>query len=173
LAFTSGAGAQTLQPKQVQPAPAPPPQSQQAPSPQAQPAPQWVVACTNTQVGLDCSVGQSIFDQQTGRNVQVSVALRIPPDTKKPNLLLQIPLGVYLPKGLTIQFGGGGAKALPFQSCNQNGCLAEYPITEAEIATLLKGADLTLSVETTNKTPLTFRVPAAGFADAYAKMTSK
>jgi invasion protein IalB len=169
---SSLAGAQTLQPKAVQPAPAPQ-QRQQAPSPPAQPAPQWAVACTNTQAGLDCSVGQSRVFQETGRNVQVGVALRIPPDTRKPNLMLQVPLGVSLPKGLTVQFGGDNPKAIAFQSCSVNGCLAEYPITETEIASLLNGADLTLSVHTSNNTPLTFRISAAGFANAYAKMTSR
>jgi invasion protein IalB len=87
--------------------------------------------------------------------------------------MLQVPLGVSLPKGLTVQFGGDNPKAIAFQSCSVNGCLAEYPITETEIASLLNGADLTLSVHTSNNTPLTFRISAAGFANAYDKMTSR
>jgi invasion protein IalB len=102
----------------------------------------------------------------------VSAVLRILPDTKQPNLVLQLPLGVNLPKGVTIQIGGGGAKAVPFQSCNLNGCMAEYPITEAEIASLQKGANLMLSVVTVQNAPIKFNLPAAGFAAAYAKIKS-
>jgi invasion protein IalB len=129
-----------------------------------------VVSCTNTQAGLDCSVGQQLVFQSGGRNFQVAAAVRIPPDTKKPNLLLQVPLGVSLPKGITIQFGGGDAKALAFQSCSQNGCWAEYSITEPEIASLSKGSDLKLSVRTADNAPVQFNVPAVGFAGAYAKI---
>jgi invasion protein IalB len=51
--------------------------------------------------------------------------------------------------------------------------VAEYPIAEPEIASLMKGADLSLSVQTVDKTPFTFKLSAAGFSAAYAKMTSK
>ena len=143
-----------------------------APQPAAAP-PTWMVACTNSQAGLDCRAAQSLLLRQAGRNIRVSAALLIAPETKKPNLLLQLPLGVSLPSGVTLQIGSGGAKALPFQSCSQNGCIAEYAIVDAEISTMLTGADLTLSVQTADKTPFTFKLPSAGFAAAYAKMKSK
>jgi invasion protein IalB len=100
----------------------------------------------------------------------VSVAVRVPPDTKKPVLLLQLPFGVYLPAGVSLQFGKDAAKTLPFQSCDQGGCVAEYAITEAEIAAMLKGADLTISAQTLTKEPFTVTVPVSGFPAAYAKI---
>ena len=95
------------------------------------------------------------------------------PDTKKPNLLLRVPLGIRLPQGIIVQFGEERGKALPFQSCNMSGCVAEYAITKAEIASLQKGANLRLSVRTVRDNPLNFNLPAAGFAAAYAKMTGR
>ena len=71
---------------------------------------------------------------------------------------------------MTVQFGGGEAKVLPFQSCNLNGCLAEYLISEGEIASLSKGANLILAVQTMGQAPITFNMPGAGFAAAYAKV---
>jgi invasion protein IalB len=102
--------------------------------------------------------------------MQVSAIVRVPPDTKKPSLLLLLPLGASLPKGVTIQFSGGGAKVLPFQSCGMNGCFAEYPISEAEIASLSKGANLALAIQTLDNAPISFNVSGAGFAAAYAKV---
>ena len=134
---------------------------------------QWMVTCANTQAGLNCRVGQSVLFKQANQNIRVSVSLQTPPDTKKPNLLLQLPLGIYLPSGATLQFGGGGAKAVSFQTCDTNGCVAEYAISQAEVASLVKGADLTLAVRALNKTPFSFKIPAEGFAAAYAKMKSK
>ena len=47
-----------------------------------------------------------------------------------------------------IQVGESQAKAVAFESCNPNGCLAEYRIINAEITSLQKGANLTLSIRT-------------------------
>lgn len=48
--------------------------------------------------------------------------------------------------------------------------LAEYPITEADIAAMLKGADLTVSIQSLQKQPVTLQDPVAGLAAAYAKI---
>jgi invasion protein IalB len=114
-------------------------------------------------------VFQSLFVQQTGQRL-LTVAVRIPPDTKKPVLLLQLPLGIYLPAGATLQVGKDQAKAVPLQTCDQNGCIAEYPITDAEIAAMAKGADLTISMQNMKKEPVPFTMPILGFAGAYAKI---
>ncbi len=133
----------------------------------------WVVNCANTPAGLDCGATQSLLFKQADRNVRAGVQVRVAPDTKKPKLMLHVPLGIHLPAGVKLQFGGSGAKALPFQICLSNGCFAEYAITQAEITAMLKGADLTLSVQAPNHTPFMFKMPAKGFAAAYAKIKGK
>jgi invasion protein IalB len=172
LVSSSWAIAQTQQPKTGGPTALPPSQGKQTPSSQPSPS-QWVVGCSNTESGLDCRAAQNVVYQQGQRRIEVSAVLRMLSDTKKPDLLLRLPLGVKLASGVTIQFGGSEAKAIAFQSCNLNGCMAEYPITNAEIASLQKGANLTLSVRTAQDAPIKFTLPAAGFAAAYAKVTGK
>jgi invasion protein IalB len=83
-----------------------------------------------------------------------------------------LPHGVNLPSGVTLQLGQNGSKVIPFQSCNVNGCLAEYSMSEAEIISLSKGTNLMLSVRSVDNTPVSFNVPGAGFAAAYAKIRS-
>ena len=58
----------------------------------------WVVSCDDNNGRLDCRAGQSVFIKKTGQRL-LSVAVRVPADTKKPVLMLQVPLGVYLPAG--------------------------------------------------------------------------
>jgi invasion protein IalB len=94
----------------------------------------------------------------------------MPADTKKPTLLLQLPLGVYLPAGALLQIGKGETKTLPFVSCDQAGCVAEYNISDAELSSVAKGVDLTVSGQTLDKKPFTLTVPSVGFAAAYAKI---
>lgn len=172
LLLSASAIAQTQQQKTGRPAAPPPSQAQQAPSSQASPS-KWTAACSDTSKGFECRAAQTIFYQQGPRRIQVSAILRLLPDTKKPNLFLRLPLGVKLAAGVTVQVGRGKARAIAFESCNLNGCLAEYAITKAEIASLKKGADLTLSVRTAQNAPINFTVPAAGFAAAYAKVARK
>jgi invasion protein IalB len=128
-----------------------------------------MVACSNSKEGLDCRAGQSLFFKKTGQRF-LSVAVRIEPETKKPSLLVQLPLGVYLPAGVTLQIGKDAAKTLPYKNCDRGGCIAEYPITDAELAAMVKGADITLSAQSLQQKSFTLDVPGLGFAAAYAKI---
>lgn len=145
-------------------APPPPSASEDAPA-----EPTWAVNCSNTKAGLDCRVTQSVFLKRT-RQRFLSVAVRVPPKTKTPMLLIQVPLGTYLPAGVSLQFGEDAAWTLPFQNCNRAGCVAEYAVTEAEIAAMQKGTDLTVTIQNLQKQPVKLTVPATGFAEAYAKI---
>ncbi len=167
LAFDSTAITQTLQPKKK----ASEQQSQVATAAaQPGPPPVWVVNCSDNKGALDCRAGQAVFIKTTGQRL-LSVAVSVPADTKKPVMLLQVPLGVYLPAGVSLQIGKDAPKTLPYKGCAQGGCIAEYAVTEAEIGAMLKGSDLTISVQNQNRQPaFTVTVPVTGFAEAYAKI---
>jgi len=168
LGACGGAMGQTLQPKAaVAPAGGAAPEGGAAAEP-AQPS--WAVNCDNSQKGLDCRAVQSLFLKNTGQRL-LTVAVRVPPDSKKPTMLIQVPLGVYLPAGITLQVGKEAAKTLPYQNCNQAGCIAEYAVTEAEIAAMQKGSDLRVSVQNLAKqTGFDVTVSVLGFDVAYAKV---
>jgi invasion protein IalB len=171
VSFGTAALGQTLQPKaktsEEQPAAATP--IQPGPGQTAPSQPNWAVNCSNIPAGLDCRAIQSLFFKSSGQRL-LSVVVHVPPDTKKPELLLQLPLGVYLPAGASLQIGKDAAKTVPYKSCDQYGCLAEYAITEAEIAAMSKGSDLTITMQNLNQQPVTVTLPALGFAAAYAKL---
>jgi invasion protein IalB len=167
LFMTTGGIAQTTQQRQPAPGAAPAAQGQQQPP---RPPAIWVVECADNRGRLDCRAGQSVFIRNTGQRL-LSVAVRVPPDTKKPVMLLQVPLGVYLPAGASLQIGKDEAKTLPFKGCDRSGCVAEYAITDAEIAAMTKGSELKISVQNQNQQPaFTLTVPVTGFGAAYAKV---
>jgi invasion protein IalB len=159
---------ETVQPKAKPglPEAAEPTQSQAVQAAPRQPT--WSMNCANRPEGLDCRAVQSLFFKN-GRRL-LSVVVHVPPDTKKPELLLQLPLGIYLPAGASLQIGEDEAKTLPFQSCDQFGCLATYAITNAEIAAMSNGSDLTIAMQNLDQQPVTVTVPVLGFAAAYAKV---
>ena len=151
LVLNTGAMTQTLQPKmktsEQQPATPKQPAPGQSGATRAAPAPEqptWGVICPSGKGGLDC---RALMVKQAGQNVRFSISVRVPSDTKKPSMMLLLPLGLDLPAGVSLQFGKDAAKKIPFQVCDTSGCLAEYPVSEAEIAAMLKGADLTISVQ--------------------------
>ena len=127
----------------------------------------WGVTCVGTAAGLDCRALQSLPMTNTG---QASVAIRIPPETKKPTMLILVPLSVYLPAGVSLKFGDGEAKTVRFDNCDVAGCLAKYDVTEAELGAMAEGQLLTLSVQDTNCRPVSLQVPSNGFAAALAKI---
>jgi invasion protein IalB len=127
----------------------------------------WSVNCAGTTAGLDCRAVQSVRMTASGK---VTIALHIVPETKKPVLLVLLPLGFYLPAGASIKFGDHPAKALPLNNCDPAGCLAEYQITEAEIGDMLKGQRVVLTVRGPDKKLISAQVPLSGFPAAYAKI---
>ena len=130
-------------------------------------APIWGVTCAGTSAGLDCRAVQSLPMTNTG---QATVAVHVASDTKKPTMFVLVPLGIYLPAGLTVQFGQDAARKVALHNCDSTGCLAEIELAEAEIAAMSKGQALTVSVQDTSKQPITVQVPNTGFAAAYAKI---
>lgn len=176
LAFNEEQLTQVLGPKEV-PTPKDANQGQQtgaqgraAPGGTAQPV--WRVSCSGSQARLDCRAAQTLFVKKTGRPF-LTVVVRAPSDTKKSVMLVRAPLGTYLPAGVSLQFAQGATQTLPFKGCNRSGCVAAYQATEAEIADLLNGEDLRVTIQNQRKQPITLRVPAADFPEAYARMRER
>ena len=60
--------------------------------------------------------------QRESEQIVAAVAIRIPPDTKKPVLMVQLPLGIQVTEQVTVQVDEGKAERYPIQTCAQNGC---------------------------------------------------
>ena len=128
----------------------------------------WRVNCGDSEAGLYCRAVQTLFVKKTGQPF-LSVVVRVPPDTKKPIMVIQAPLGSYLPAGVSLQFGQDVAKAVPFRSCNQSSCVAAY-VTDAEAGAMLNRANLTITIHNWQRTPIKLMVQGADFPEAYARM---
>ena len=131
--------------------------------------PDWAVNCATVQTELTCVASQSFFVKETGQRF-MTVSVNPPRGGKKTTLALQLPLGIYLPGGVSMQFGKAAAKTIPIISCDQNGCYAEYAVTDAEIKSMLNAENLQVAVQTRDQKPLSVTVPFAGFDVAYSKL---
>jgi invasion protein IalB len=182
--------AQAPQPKAARPAapPAPPAQKAQAaapsepqpaPSPNSTPSPNasppagggWVSKCVSEsrQSPVDCSIEQTVVLTNTGQLV-ASVLVRVPTDTRQPVMMIQVPVGLYLPAGLSLQIDDGKAQPVPLQTCDLKGCYAGMQVGPELIAALKAGKRLTMTFQNMAKTNVAVPLALDNFADAYQKI---
>jgi invasion protein IalB len=182
--------AQAPQPKAARPAapPAPPAQKAQAaapsepqpsPSPNSTPSPNasppagggWVSKCVSEsrQSPVDCSIEQTVVLTNTGQLV-ASVLVRVPTDTRQPVMMIQVPVGLYLPAGLSLQIDDGKAQPVPLQTCDLKGCYAGMQVSPELIAALKAGKRLTMTFQNMAKTNVAVPLALDNFADAYQKI---
>src|SRR5262245_19934936 len=64
--------------------------------------PDWAVNCATVQTELTCVASQSFFVKETGQRF-MTVSVNPPKGDKKTTLVLQLPLGIYLPSGVSLQ----------------------------------------------------------------------
>ncbi len=159
-----------------QPAQAAPAAANPAPAPQpanaaANQAPGWTARCFSParQSPLECTLEQQVVVQQTGQQVSF-VSIRVPGDTKQPVMMVQLPLGLFLPAGLTLQVDEGKGQVVAIQSCDQRACYVGMPLTPELLDSMKKGQRLTLVMQSMNREPVSIAHPLADFTSQYQKI---
>jgi invasion protein IalB len=166
---------QTGPEKKPTPAPTASP-AQAAPAPSAQgaakgPGAGWAVNCSSAAKDkeLQCRMSQTLVLKKGGQ-VLSKVTFQIPADTKKLEIVVQMPLGVYLPAGATFQVDESTPQQLNFRTCGRNGCYATSPVSPEVLDALRKGKQLTIGFQNLAEKPITLPLSLDGFAESYDKM---
>lgn len=115
---------------------------------------------------LDCAVEQSAVVTQTGQ-LLASVTVRVPADTRRPVLLVQLPVGLFLPAGITIQVDDGKTQQIPLQTCDLKGCYAGTPLADDTLAAMKSGKRFAISFQNMAKENIVIPFGLANFAEAY------
>jgi invasion protein IalB len=144
--------------------------NQPAATKQKQPIP-WSSTCSAAarNLPLECALEQRAFVRESGQFIGL-ITIRVPSDTKKPVAMIQAPLGLFLPAGITVDVDGDMAQNYPLQTCNTNGCYAGFPITEQMLNRMLNGAKLNVIFQYLDKKPFTLPMSLTGFTEAYARI---
>ncbi len=142
-----------------------------AAAPNQTPPPNWASRCASDgrQSGLDCSVEQSIIETKT-RQLLMQVVVRVPPDTRKPVLTIQMPLGLFLPAGVTLKFDEGKPERFDVETCDQKGCYLQMPISNEMLQEMAKGKQMSVTFQNLNKQDIGVPVSLNGFMVAYDKI---
>jgi invasion protein IalB len=133
--------------------------------------PPWSSRCTSEgrQAVLDCSVEQSVFESQS-RQLLLMVAVRVSSDTRKPSIVLQLPFGLFLPAGVSVQFDENKPERLEVQTCDQKGCYVTMPMSSEMLQSMTKGKNMSVKFQNLSKKEIALPVQLAGFAAAYQKI---
>ena len=171
-AAAAAAAAAQNAPKQGAPAQTAPAQSAPAPNTASLPSDGgsgWRVECANDGKALDCRAINRVSHRET-RELVAAVALRIPPDIKKPVVTIQLPLGIQVSEQVTLRGDDGQPERYPIQTCTQTGCLAGAPASDALLGALRGGRELKVAFHSLANQTITVTMPLAGFALAWDKV---
>ncbi|MEE3627750.1 invasion associated locus B family protein [Nitrospirillum sp. BR 11752] len=119
----------------AEPVKAPPagPPAAKGPEVKQAPGPLWSKSCAKTDAGADiCYVEQfAIVTPQNVMMLHVQIGYLGPEG--KPRLILTTPLGVLLQPGITLTVDQDKPLALPFDACQQGGCVAAADLEDGKV----------------------------------------
>jgi invasion protein IalB len=118
---------------------------------------------------LDCAVVHRLFITNTGQLIG-SVTIRMPGDTKEPVMMIQTPIGLFLPAGVSIDVDEKNPQRLELQTCDGNGCYAGSPVSDDFLASMLKGQKFNIKFQDLNKQEIRLQLSLVGFAAAFDKI---
>lgn len=130
----------------------------------------WTKVCGEDDTGREvCRIVQSVNQRESGQLI-FQTTIGYFQDNPQPLMFLTAPLGIFLPRGLTLVIDGNEVKTVPVQRCDQNGCLAGVPM-DPELIDLLQNGESGELVFATNvkqnaKVPLSLN----GFTEAFSKL---
>jgi invasion protein IalB len=133
------------------------------------PAQGWTVSCGSTAEGLVCRASQAIVVAQT-RQLLTGVSVFKPMDSQALVMNLNIPHGLFLPAGMSVQVDTEPLQALAIETCDAQGCYGSMPLPEKTLAAMRKGKQLTVTFQNLSKTNVKVQLPLSGFPEALKKI---
>ena len=129
----------------------------------------WRVECSGDGKVLDCRVVQQVVLRENQQLV-AGLTVRVPAETKKPVMMVQMPLGILVSEAVELGVDEGKPERFNVQTCNQQGCFVGTPLAEATLAAMRSGKQLRLVFQNANKQAITVTMPLTGFGLAYDKV---
>jgi invasion protein IalB len=140
-------------------------------SPQAQEELPWSTECSAParEAEPDCQMQQRAFVTETGQLLML-LTIRVPAATREPVMILQAPVGTYLPAGVRLDVDGGEATTLEYQTCDAQGCYTATAVSAELLEALRGGSKLNLTIEDQQRRSLAIPLSLIGFTEVYARI---
>lgn len=98
----------------------------------------WSKICSPTEQGELCQLSQTVNQNDSGKRL-FETAVGYVPGTDNPVMFLTAPLGIFIPRGITLELTEDTMLSTAVQRCDANGCLAVTTI-DPEFLEEMKGA---------------------------------
>ena len=98
------------------------------------------------------------------------VTVRLPSNSHEPLLMIQVPIGLYLPAGLNLQIDENKPQPLALQTCDLKGCYAATQIDPELLGSMKAGKRLAITFQNFAKNNITVRLTFENFTEAYKKI---
>lgn len=128
----------------------------------------WTVRCeeVDSDGRPDCIMFQNLVMRTGGQPVlQISVGFA-PPD-HQPTVVLNLPLGIYLPPGIGIRIDDLPPARFPVERCDPDGCQAVMKMRDTTVTQLRQGRQLEIEFHDGERQPLKMPLSLDGFGAAF------
>lgn len=133
----------------------------------------WEVRCPKSgKHQNDCEMTQLVKNPDNGKPI-MRVVMGYPPQINTAAMIFIVPLGTRLAPGMEFSVDGDKERRFPFQICLQQGCRADYPISDKLLKKMEKGHDADVTIVGPNGKKIQLKVSLAGFTDANNAIASK
>jgi len=166
LSVALAAGSALAQPPATQP-PAKPDQKQ---------FDDWAVRCFPVQSPSPCDMFQEVANQQRNQRI-LAISIAYVPSMDRYALQVTVPLGISIPKGLTMQTDSYTSPTMRYRRCDRDGCYVETGVEKTVIEGLARSspdgkAKVNITGDSNGKSVgITFFLK--GFAAAHDDMVSQ
>jgi invasion protein IalB len=128
----------------------------------------WTVRCeeVDSDGQPECIMYQNLVMRTGGQPVlQLSVGFA-PPDNQ-PMVVLNLPLGIYLPPGIGIRIDEAPPARFPVERCDPDGCQAVMKLRDTTVEQLRQGSKLEIEFHDGERQPLEMPLSLDGFSAAF------
>lgn len=130
----------------------------------------WTVNCEGKGAGEICHIDQKIVSKDEKKHglLEIGVGMMpMPNGTKSPKLIVLAPLGILLPKGLTLQIDDTPAAQLPFVQCFPVGCRTVINLESDGLQKFKNGNTAKFTYYLPNGKPASIPVSLKGFTAGF------
>jgi invasion protein IalB len=132
----------------------------------------WLVRCPTLPKPAPCDAVQLLLEPKSKQRV-LSVSVAYDQLKSLPVVRIVLPLGVWLPNGVTVQAGNVKIDKVVVRRCEAFGCVVEGFLDTKLRDAMRKGGDAKIVVYDQNKKPLDLKFSLKGFALAEDHMTAE
>jgi invasion protein IalB len=132
----------------------------------------WLVRCPTAPQPLPCDAVQLLLEPKSKQRV-LSLSVAYDPAKARNVVRIILPLGIWLPNGVTIVAGSTKLEKVAVRRCEQFGCVVEGLLDPKLQDALRKGGDAKVVVFDQTKKPLDLKFSLAGFAGAQDYMIAE